>query len=70
MSTASTLKDMPSVHRELLPPGGIRKERNADQIASAAVGLDYPATQVGVAGNVTVLYDPALGGSGLSLASS
>ncbi len=55
--------------RELLPPGGKRKARTADQIAAAArVGLDYPATQVGTAGNITVSYDPALGAPGLALA--
>ena len=32
------------------------------------MGLDYPATQVGVAGKVTVFYDPALGAQGLALA--
>ena len=30
--------------------------------------LDYPATQVGVSGNVTVSYDSSLGAPGLSLA--
>jgi hypothetical protein len=55
--------------RELLPPNGSRKERTAEQLDTAArAGLDYPATQVGVAGNVTVLYDQALGAPGLSLA--
>jgi hypothetical protein len=54
---------------ELLPPGGIRKERTAEQIAKgAAISLDYPATQVGVVGNITVSYDPALGAPGLALA--
>ena len=55
--------------RELIPPGGQRKERAADQIAKAGpLGLDYPATQVGVVGNIKVLYDPALGAKGLALA--
>jgi hypothetical protein len=55
--------------RELLPPGGRRQERTAEQLAAAdTVRLDYPATQVGVTGNVTVLYDPALGPQGLALA--
>src|SRR5262249_47426747 len=54
---------------ELLPPGGKRRERHAEQIEAAKkVGLDYPATTVGVVGNVTVMYDSALGAQGLSLA--
>ena len=56
-------------HRELLPPGGTRKKRTAEQIAAAApLGLDYPATKVGVVDNITVSYDPVLGTQGLSLA--
>jgi len=55
--------------RELIPLGGRRKERSMDQITSAArMGLDYPVTQVGVVGNITVYYDPALGSQGLALA--
>jgi hypothetical protein len=55
--------------RELLPPGGKRKERTSKQVADATpLGLDYPATQVGVAGNITVSYDSALGAPGLSIA--
>lgn len=54
--------------RELLPPGGQRKVRTREQLAAAPVGFDYPATQVGVAGNVTVFYDAALGAPGLALA--
>ena len=51
--------------RELLPPGGQRKERTAEQMAAAAgAGFDYPVTQVGVVGNITVYYDPALGAPG------
>jgi len=53
--------------RELLPPGGKRQQRTA--IAAAAGGFDYPTTEVGVVGNVTVLYDPSLGAPGLALAS-
>ena len=54
---------------ELLPAGGQRKERTAEQTTAAATtGFDYPATQVGAAGNVTVYYDAALGAPGLSLA--
>jgi hypothetical protein len=36
--------------------------------AGAPFGLDYPATQVGVAGGITVFYDPSLGANGLALA--
>jgi hypothetical protein len=55
--------------RDLVPPGGQRKERAAEQITAASItGFDYPATQVGVVGDVTVYYDPALGPPGLSLA--
>ena len=55
--------------RELLPSGGQRKERTAEQITTAAgTGFDYPATQAGVVGNVTVYYDPALGDAGSSIA--
>lgn len=58
-----------SRYRELLPPGGKRKQRSAEKMAAAATGaFDYPATQVGVAGNITVYYDPDLGSDGLSLA--
>ena len=54
--------------RELLPRGGKRKERTPEQIAAAPTGFDYPVTQVGVVGNITVYYDPALGAQGLQLA--
>jgi hypothetical protein len=54
--------------RELIPAGGQRMERTAEQIAAAAPGLDYPATKVGAIGNVTVSYDSALGSQGLALA--
>ena len=54
--------------RELLPRGGSRKARSAEQIAAATKPLDYPATQVGQTGNITVSYDPALGAVGLALA--
>ena len=58
-----------TIMRELLPPGGQRKERTAEQITAArTAGFDYPATHVGVVGNVTVYYDPALGTPGSSLA--
>jgi len=55
--------------RELIPPGGRRKTRSMDQINLAApMGLDYPVTQVGVAGSITVYYDPSLGSQGQALA--
>ncbi|HLW69595.1 MAG TPA: hypothetical protein VKS22_03130 [Candidatus Binataceae bacterium] len=55
--------------KELLPAGGKRKARTPEQIAAARrTGLDYPATQVGVSGNITVAYDAALGAQGLNLA--
>jgi hypothetical protein len=55
--------------RELLPPGGTRAQRTPEKIAAAgAGGFDYPVTQVGVTGNVTVYYDPDLGTQGQSLA--
>src|SRR5437764_6219687 len=55
--------------RELLPPKGGRKERKQAELAKVTVDqFDYPATQVGVVGNVTVYYDSALGAAGLSLA--
>jgi len=60
-----------SNRRELLPRGGKRRERTADQIARAkasAASLDYPATQVGQTGDITVAYDSALGSRGLALA--
>jgi len=55
--------------RELLPIGGKRKQRSSEEIAAAAgSGFDYPVTEVGVTGNVTVYYDASLGAPGLSLA--
>jgi hypothetical protein len=55
--------------RELIPPGGKRKERTADQIKTAAAGnFDYPVSLVGKADKVTVYYDPALGHQGKTLA--
>ncbi len=56
-------------NRVFLPSGAARKERTAEQIQAAApFGFDFPATQVGVAGNVTVSYDPSLGTQGKTLA--
>lgn len=55
--------------RKLLPPGGKRKKRTSQEIQLAdGTGFDYPVTQVGVVGNITVYYDPSLGGAGLALA--
>ena len=55
--------------RELLPTGGIRRSPPAPLAgAEGIVGFDYPATQVGIVGNITVSYDPALGAAGLTLA--
>ena len=69
MPTSAVPGRAPAAMRELLPPGGARKKRSEAQLSAAAVsGFDYPATQVGVAANVTVYYDPALGSPGLSLA--
>lgn len=55
--------------RELLPHGGRRQKRSAATLAQAAgTQFDYPATQVGVSGSVTVYYDPSLGADGQQLA--
>ena len=55
--------------REFLPNGVKRKARTAETIAAASgTGFDFPATQVGIIGNVTIYYDPSLGQKGLSLA--
>ena len=56
--------------REFLPHGATRPQRTPEQIAAAGgpAGLDYPATQVGVTGQITVSYDPSLGAQGLALA--
>lgn len=57
--------------REFLHPTATRKERTADQIgAAAALGFDYPATLVGVIGNITVMYDSTLGTQGKTLATN
>lgn len=53
--------------KDLLPTGGSRRQRTADEIAAAST-FDYPATLVGVTGSVTVYYDPSLGPPGLALA--
>lgn len=54
---------------EFLPYGKVRTPRSPDVVSAAAgTGFDYPATQVGVAGKVTVYYDQSLGTQGESLA--
>ena len=46
--------------REFLPPDVVRKARNADQMQAALpFGLDFPATQVGVVGNMVIAHVPA-----------
>ncbi len=68
MSSSPVQRQIPSNFRELLPPGGHRRERSEKDLATAApMQFDYPATQVGTVGNVAVYYDPALGAPGLSL---
>lgn len=54
---------------EFLPTtGAVRKPSPAQAGLEGLAGFDYPATQVGVVGNITVSYDPALGAAGLTLA--
>src|SRR5580704_9836568 len=55
--------------KEFLPSRQVRKPRTPEQIAGLGPDrLDFPSQQVGVAGNITVCYDPALGAPGLNLA--
>ncbi|MGA2765200.1 MAG: hypothetical protein ABSG17_17770 [Spirochaetia bacterium] len=55
--------------RELLPSGAHRKERAGKEAGKARPArLDYPATKVGAAGNVTVYYATSLGDPGKALA--
>jgi hypothetical protein len=55
--------------KALRPLGGAIKTRSPDEVSRAAdTGFDYPATQVGVAGDVTVMYDPDLGQPALDVA--
>jgi len=56
--------------KEFLPQGTTRPAKALTQALGAgpAPALDYPATQVGVVGNVTLFYDAALGAQGLTLA--
>lgn len=58
-----------AIARELLPKGG--RSSLPTQKPPGAVGIDsfdFPATQVGAVGKITVSYDPALGAPGLALA--
>ena len=58
-----------NTRRELLPRGGKRKERTPGEIAKAKPArFDYPATKVGVTGNVTVSVASSLGNQGSALA--
>jgi hypothetical protein len=55
--------------RELLPKGVAREPRPPAVVAAAAgTSFDYPVTQVGIVGNITVYYDPSLGAQGATLA--
>jgi hypothetical protein len=55
--------------REFLPTGVLLPRQSARAASpNLSANLDYPATQVGVVGNVTVSYDSALGQQGLDLA--
>ena len=57
--------------REFLHHTATRKEKSQEQLdAVAALGFDYPATLVGVTGNITVMYDPGLGTQGKTLATN
>lgn len=62
----------PTNAREFLHHTTTRKERTDEQLTAAALGFgfDYPATSVGVTGNITVMYDPALGTQGQTLATN
>ena len=56
-------------HRELLPPGGTRKKRTAEQIAAAALwGSTIRLPKLASSTTSMVSYDPVLGTQGLSLA--
>jgi hypothetical protein len=59
---------VPTNH-EFLPAGAKRKTRPAELVVAAALsGFDFPVTQVGAVGNITVSYDTDLGAQGRSLA--
>ena len=55
-----------SANREFLHPEFVRKPPTA----AAAAGLNYPSTEVGAAGNVSVYYATSLGASGETLATA
>lgn len=68
LPTGVTRKDprsASSTQREFLPTE-IKRKKSAG--VGGPLGFDYPATQVGVNGNITVYYDTSLGAQGLSLA--
>jgi hypothetical protein len=51
--------------RAFLPSGAVRPQRSAGLIAATeGLTFDYPVTQVGVVGNITVYYATSLGASG------
>ena len=52
--------------RELLPPTVVRKPLEE----AAAAGLNYPSTEVGTVGNISVYYATSLGTSGDTLANA
>ena len=57
-----------NTRKELLPTGLRPIRDHARATTAAGAGYDYPTTNVGTSGSVTVLCDPALGNAGLDLA--
>ena len=51
--------------REFLPPTVVRQA-----VEAAVAGFDYPSTEVGTAGNISVYYATSLGTSGQTLANA